>query len=369
MKIKNKFILACVIIFILYLSGISIFTSQLSKHYVHIKYSLAENYYAKIDYQIMPYANYLMNHGFIVSTTEIKTFGQGDMVCHNTDDGIAVYQDGQMVFEAVINPQIVDDLILSIKLISTILLLITLIFLFIIYFILSKLIFKRLEILESKMNTDDPIQKDNFDDEISSLLNSYNNLRNTIDNNQKEKQDLIFAISHELKNPASKIKAIIEMAIEDVPPYNDTTNNYTLIENEANLLSKQLDSLLNIYKLDYIPDELINIDQIITDTFKNVAAIKGNTNINILINKQKLMFILNNLKSNIEKYTKENTEVIITMTDGNISIKNQICYDCTASNSTKVGNQINKILSTTLKISITNEIIDNHYITNISFNN
>ena len=65
------------------------------------------------------------------------------------------------------------------------------------------------------------------------------------------KNDFVSSVSHELRTPLASIKAYIEMLIDGEAEDEKTTNEfYEVIQNEANRLSRLIDNILNISRIE-----------------------------------------------------------------------------------------------------------------------
>ena len=65
------------------------------------------------------------------------------------------------------------------------------------------------------------------------------------------KNDFVSSVSHELRTPLASIKAYVEMLIDGEADDEKTTREfYEVIQNEANRLSRLIDNILNISRIE-----------------------------------------------------------------------------------------------------------------------
>lgn len=134
-------------------------------------------------------------------------------------------------------------------------------------FIWSKKLVKKIENLKEKVdNIENKDYKQDFEikdnDEILVLYNAIENMKNRLNKNEKEKNEMFQNISHDLKTPITVIKSHIE-ALEDNVINKKVALN--VLNEQSDKLKEKVNSLLYINKLDYINEkyEMINITEIL----------------------------------------------------------------------------------------------------------
>lgn len=157
----------------------------------------------------------------------------------------------------------------------------------------------------------------NLKNEIGILAKSFNNMSNSIKNNEEIKKNMIADISHELRTPITIIKAEIESFIDEVRE--PTKDNLKEVLNEIDGLSKLVNeihqialydlknwtyekeriSLIEIYKTvkNNFTTNLQDKSIILTDIFDGKCIINGD--------KKRIAQLFNNLFENTLKYTNE----------------------------------------------------------------
>lgn len=156
------------------------------------------------------------------------------------------------------------------------------------------------------------------------------NIRNIEANSQREMNSMISYVNHELRNPLSCIKGLIELSIDDINELNELNDtdiilsNLQTANNSCNLLKHIINDILDISKLNEnkLEIKITDIDCVIliqellhTMKFKieEIPNVKIITNIEILAVKTdelRLIQILINLLSNAIKFTKSGSIVI-----------------------------------------------------------
>ena len=135
------------------------------------------------------------------------------------------------------------------------------------------------------------------------------------------KNDFVSSVSHELRTPLASIKAYIEMLIDGEATDDKTTGEfYEVIQNEANRLSRLIDNILNIsriesglVKINKQPQSLMVILKEALEVISPQAAQKDITLkerltpvfYQTLADKDMLYQAVLNLLSNAVKYTPE----------------------------------------------------------------
>jgi two-component system phosphate regulon sensor histidine kinase PhoR len=141
------------------------------------------------------------------------------------------------------------------------------------------------------------------------------------------KNDFVSSVSHELRTPLASIKAYIEMLIDGEATDDKTTQEfYEVIQNEANRLSRLIDNILNISRIE---SGLVKINKqpqsltiIMKEALEVISPQSAQKNIHLkeeltpvfyqtLADKDMLYQAVLNLLSNAVKYTPEGGTITV----------------------------------------------------------
>lgn len=188
----------------------------------------------------------------------------------------------------------------------------------------------------------------NFQDEAGSLMR---NIQETILEHEKfiiEKKDLVYLLSHDLKNFAGQPQSLAGMILEANPSaeikelteliYQSSNQQFLYIENFLKLLKEQDEVVQSNRELKWIEFEPVvsNIENLVQQLLA-IKKIKLNVSIEIqkaevLIEKELLIRVLVNLIDNAIKFSypntevrlriyKENTKLIFSVSDNGVGFK------------------------------------------------
>lgn len=141
------------------------------------------------------------------------------------------------------------------------------------------------------------------------------------------KNDFVSSVSHELRTPLASIKAYIEMLIDgEAEDEKTTTEFYEVIQNEANRLSRLIDNILNISRIESglvkINKQPLSLTVIMKEALEVINPQAGQKNITLkeqltpvfyqtLADKDMLYQAVLNLLSNAVKYTPEGGTITV----------------------------------------------------------
>lgn len=136
----------------------------------------------------------------------------------------------------------------------------------------SQLLIKKIEKLKEKidnLDNDNYIDRFNyyFDDELKSLSNSINKMKETLREQEDYKNQMYQNISHDFKTPLTVIKSYLE-GMED--GIQDKEEGSRIISDQVSKLEMKVHSLLYLNKLNYIKD-LNNYKHETTDVCKVIT--------------------------------------------------------------------------------------------------
>lgn len=181
--------------------------------------------------------------------------------------------------------------------------------------------------------------------EINDLINSINNLSQSIKEQENIRKRLTGDISHELKTPLTNIQSHLEAMIDGI--WEPTEERLLSVKEEAERLSSLVSDMQKLNKYDESSIKLkkdnVNISDIICFVifqFSNLAKSKNikieyeKKNINLYCDKDKITQALVNILSNAIRYSNEgstifieerlkNNKVIISIEDQGIGISEE----------------------------------------------
>lgn len=158
--------------------------------------------------------------------------------------------------------------------------------------------------------------------EINDLINSINNLSQSIKEQENIRKRLTGDISHELKTPLTNIQSHLEAMIDGI--WEPTEERLLSVKEEAERLSSLVSDMQKLNKYDESSIKLkkdnVNISDIICFVifqFSNLAKSKNikieyeKKNINLYCDKDKITQALVNILSNAIRYSNEGTTIFI----------------------------------------------------------
>jgi signal transduction histidine kinase/CheY-like chemotaxis protein len=143
----------------------------------------------------------------------------------------------------------------------------------------------------------------------------------------RNKNHFISILSHELRNPLATMMAAMSY-LRKVPDKNDHDSTISIIERQANQLSKLVDDLLDLTRINNnkikLKMECINLNTIALGTYHDLKPLFRNKSINFRIELSedcyitadpiRIKQIIENLLYNAYKYTDYNGEVLLQVT-------------------------------------------------------
>ena len=199
----------------------------------------------------------------------------------------------------------------------------------------SSHIVRKIEKLKNKIdNIDNPDynHKINFiiDDEIRSLSLAIEDMRLSLINQEKYRNQMYQNISHDFKTPLTVIKSYIE-AVEDGVEDKDTA--FKVIKTQTEKLEQKVHSLLYLNKLDYLKDKkvehnIIDMEKLIEQEVSKFKFHRKDVNFEVIKDSKSKYYgsyenwetILDNLLSNFMRYAK--TYIKITMRQNKLILYN-----------------------------------------------
>lgn len=174
-------------------------------------------------------------------------------------------------------------------------------------------------------------------DEIAQLGMAFNKMSERLNQLEEKRRQFVSNASHELRTPLSSIKLLAESLLQmqhlDLTIIKEFLSD---INNEIDRLSRIIDKLLMLTKMDVNDKELemknVNIKELLQNVVKSLSplarkkniqlTLKTNEDIYVLIDEDKIWEAIFNIVDNSIKYTPNNGSVTISMekSDYNIMI-------------------------------------------------
>ena len=164
-------------------------------------------------------------------------------------------------------------------------------------------------------------------DELTELMGSIEGLRTEIYNNEKNKQEMLQNISHDIKTPIAVIKSYAEALKDGIADEDDAH----VIVKQTEILNNKVSQLLQFNKLNYIKEnssfESVNIKNILLELTDDLKFLNQSVEINCECDDSTLMgvkenyFVLyGNILENAVRYAK--TKINVTLKKGVVTIFN-----------------------------------------------
>ena len=189
----------------------------------------------------------------------------------------------------------------------------------------SSHVVRKIEKLKNKIdNIDNPDYNHKIDfqidDEIRSLSLAIEDMRVSLINQEKYRNQMYQNISHDFKTPLTVIESYIE-AVEDGVEDKDVA--FEVIKEQTKKLEQKVHSLLYLNKLDYLKNsknvkiEQVDMEKIINDEIEKFKFHRKDIKFEVSIDKKSKYYgtvenwetILDNLLSNFMRYAKEKIKI------------------------------------------------------------
>jgi len=156
---------------------------------------------------------------------------------------------------------------------------------------------------------------------------------------QKQRQDFITNISHELRTPVTVIRGSLEALSDGVITDSEMINEYyKQILNESKSLERLINDLLELSRLQNVDFKIemqeLNICDVLKDSLRSASNLARQKNINIQYNSDKDVFLTKGdygrlrqmfltVIDNAIKFSHESKSIYITLKDNQITIRDE----------------------------------------------
>lgn len=189
------------------------------------------------------------------------------------------------------------------------------------------------EFIEKSKNNQEAELKLDRGDEIGQLANVLVEMQDELHYQQKQKEEMLQNISHDLKTPVATIKSYSEAIKDGIYPYETLEKSVDVIIEHADRLEKKVFNLLMLNRMDYMTHEKISsntevdLEPIVQQVIVSTKQIRPDIEINFET-KGSMFFgeeepwrvVVENLLDNALRYSK--TRVDIHLDDHQFSIYN-----------------------------------------------
>lgn len=162
-------------------------------------------------------------------------------------------------------------------------------------------------------------------DEISNLINTFNNLIERLEESFTLIKQFSLDVSHELKTPLTILRGEIEVILRQPRKKEEYIKTLSSLNEEVVKLHEIVDNLLLLANLDATRDKLefveVDLNELILETFENLHTLARQKNQNIEIreiptvsicgDKTLLIRLFSNILENAIKYSPEKGKIII----------------------------------------------------------
>jgi len=194
--------------------------------------------------------------------------------------------------------------------------------------IISKRLTKPLNRLEKDMKRiakrewDEPIKTD-LNDEIGSLSNSCEWMRQQLVSYDNKQQSMLQSVSHELKTPIMVIRSYLQAIKDGYYPKGSLDETVDVIDQEAERLEKKALDLLYITNLEYLSrhgkiEEDVILEEIVEEVYERVkykrTDVKWFMDIDDVViqgDSQQLQVVFENIFQNQLRYSKDRIQISI----------------------------------------------------------
>lgn len=165
-----------------------------------------------------------------------------------------------------------------------------------------------------------------INDEVNSLIKSVEYMRKEINSKEEYKTNMYQSLSHELKTPIAVISSYVEAVSDKVVSYEEAIDT---IDEEIKILSKDVNKILELNKLNYlkesneIKDEKIDVTDLLNDLVKKYK-----------LQRRDVEWRINVEEENILRGTYDIWKLVFDNIFGNFVVYADKCIEITIKNNT-----------------------------------
>lgn len=162
----------------------------------------------------------------------------------------------------------------------------------------------------------------NSNDEIGQLAISFNEMANSLNEQEKRRREFISNISHDLRSPLTSIKGFLQAIIDGTIPYQNQQKYLNIILEETERLTNLTNDIINIESLNRLNKSIFNINELIKQVIIKfeTRAIEKNINFDLSFETEdmfvnadieKIQRVMYNLIDNAIKFSHDNSSIFI----------------------------------------------------------
>lgn len=166
-------------------------------------------------------------------------------------------------------------------------------------------------------------------DEISQLANSFNEMADGLSRIEKNKQEFLSNIAHDIRSPLTSINGFLDALLDGTIPMEKADRYLRIIKSETERLSKLSNSILDINRIAERRFDVLNMEfslnKMITSTLDSLNSRISDKNINLMFDYfsdeikvkadyEKIQRVFYNLYDNAVKFTNEKGSIITKIT-------------------------------------------------------
>jgi len=248
---------------------------------------------------------------------------------------IPIIEDGEMKLIININNskseinKVLWDMNIAIIIFGVIMLILS--SLFLLRFLKKSLVnpLKKLNEVLFKISTGEVDKRIDFkgNEEFETLAKSFNIMADSIENAERNRQEFISNVSHEIRSPITSINGFISGLLDGVIPEEKTKHYLKIASNEIKRLMRLTNDLLDLSSIDNEENielekiDIVDLIKLSVESFipkmkqKNLLLDLQFEEIELMVltNKDKMMQILTNLIDNAVKYSKNDGQLSIVV--------------------------------------------------------